>query len=57
MGSNPWLLHVKQFWAKNKSKGISYSQALKQAKATYTKKGAAKPAAKGKKGKKKKSSK
>ena len=47
---NLWLQHVKKFWAKNKSKGISYSQALKQAKATYTKKGASKPV----KGKKKK---
>ena len=54
--ANAWLKHLSAFYAKNK-KTMSYSQAMKAAKATYTKKGAAKPAAKGKKGKKKKSSK
>ena len=38
--ANPWLVHLKAFWAKNKSKGISYRQAMQQAKATYKKGGA-----------------
>ena len=38
MGSNPWLTHLKAFYAKNKSK-MSYAQAMKAAKASYTKKG------------------
>lgn len=36
--ANPWLTHLKAFYAKNKSK-MSYAQAMKAAKATYTKKG------------------
>ena len=38
-GSNPWLSHLKSFWAKNKGK-MSYRQAMVAAKKTYTKKGA-----------------
>ena len=34
--SNPWLIHLKAFYAKNKSR-MSYSQAMKAAKATYKK--------------------
>ena len=37
--ANPWLQHLKAFYQKNRSK-MSYSQAMKAAKATYTKKGA-----------------
>ena len=48
---NPWLVHLKAFYAKNKSK-MSYSQAMKAAKATYSKKGA-KSNGDAKKGKKK----
>jgi hypothetical protein len=40
MGSNPWMTHLKAYWAKNKSKGISYRQAMQEAKKTYSKKGA-----------------
>ena len=36
MAGNPWLSHLKAFYAKNKSK-MSYSQAMKAAKATYKK--------------------
>ena len=36
--ANPWLTHLKAFYAKNKST-MSYSQAMKAAKATYKKKG------------------
>ena len=35
--ANPWLIHLKKFWAKNKGK-MSYSQAMKEAKKTYKKK-------------------
>ena len=35
--SNPWLSHLKSFWAKNKGK-MSYRQAMVAAKKTYTKK-------------------
>ena len=49
--ANPWLTHLKAFYAKNKSK-MSYAQAMKAAKATYKKAPAAK--APKKKGKKKK---
>ena len=35
---NPWLTHLKAFYAKNKGK-MSYAQAMKAAKSTYTKKG------------------
>jgi hypothetical protein len=38
---NPWLSHLKAFYAKNKSR-MSYSQAMKAAKATYKKVGKAK---------------
>ena len=38
MAGNPWLIHLKAFWAKNKSK-MSYSAAMKAAKATYKKVG------------------
>ena len=34
---NAWLVHLKKFYAANKSK-MSYSQAMKAAKSTYTKK-------------------
>ena len=37
MAGNPWISHLKAFYAKNKSK-MSYSQAMKAAKASYTKK-------------------
>ena len=50
MPGNPWLAHLRAFWAKNKSK-MSYRQAMKAAKSSYTKVG--KTAAK--KGKKKRS--
>ncbi len=48
-GSNPWLQHVKKFWAANKGK-MSYRQALVAAKKTYKKTAtkAKKPAKKGK---------
>ena len=32
---NAWISHLKAYWAKNKSKGISYGQAMKQARASY----------------------
>ena len=35
--SNPWLIHLKQFWSKNKGK-MSYKAAMKAARATYKKK-------------------
>ena len=38
MAGNPWLSHLKAYWAKNKSKGISYRQAMQKAKLTYKKK-------------------
>ena len=38
---NPWIQHVKAFYAKNKGK-MSYAQALKAAKATYKKGGSQK---------------
>lgn len=34
---NPWLEHLKDFYAKNKDK-MSYKEAMKEAKKTYTKK-------------------
>jgi hypothetical protein len=49
--ANLWLKHLAAFYAKNK-KTMSYSQAMKAAKASYTKVGKT-----SKKGKKKKSSK
>ena len=50
--SNPWLIHLKAFYAKNKSR-MSYSQAMKAAKATY-KKGSSSVAEKKKKSKRRK---
>ena len=38
MAGNPWLAHLRAFWAKNKSK-MSYRQAMKAAKKTYKKVG------------------
>ena len=38
-GGNPWLAHLKSFWAKNKGK-MSYKAAMSAAKATYKKGGA-----------------
>jgi len=35
--TNPWLSHLKAYWAKNKGK-MSYSTAMKKARSTYTKK-------------------
>ena len=49
--ANPWLIHLKAFYAKNKSK-MSYRQAMKAAKSTYKKKGSV--VAQKTKGKKKK---
>ena len=46
--SNPWMVHLRQFWAKNKGK-MSYSAAMKAAKGTYSKVGAAGKGGKGKK--------
>jgi hypothetical protein len=34
--SNPWLIHLKAFYAKNKG-NMSYKEAMKKAKASYTK--------------------
>ena len=39
MAGNPWLAHLKAFWAKNKGK-MSYKAAMSAAKATYKKGGA-----------------
>ena len=41
MAGNPWLEHVRKFWAAKKSTGISYKKALQEAKKTYKKKGSA----------------
>ena len=46
---NAWLTHLKSFYAKNKSKGMSYSQAMKAAKATYKKTGKTKKKSQNKK--------
>jgi len=35
---NPWMDHVAKVWKKNKPKGKSYKETLKEAKATYKKK-------------------
>ena len=35
MAGNPWINHLRAYWAKNKSKGISYKQAMKNARASY----------------------
>ena len=47
---NPWIAHLKAFYAKNRTK-MSYAQAMKAARASYTKKGAsaAEPAKRAKK--------
>ena len=34
--SNPWINHLRSFWAKNKGK-MSYKAAMSAAKKTYTK--------------------
>jgi hypothetical protein len=52
MPGNPWLSHLRAFYSKNKSK-MSYRQAMKAAKASYTKKGAAAAPKKKRGGKKK----
>ena len=36
MAGNPWLIHLKKFYAANKGR-MSYAQAMKAAKATYKK--------------------
>jgi len=38
--SNPWLVHLKAYYAKNKASGMSYATAMKKAKLTYKKGGA-----------------
>ena len=40
MAGNPWLAHLKSFWAKNKGK-MSYKQAMVAARKTYSPKGSA----------------
>ena len=35
--SNPWLTHLKAYYAKHKSSGISYRDAMVAAKKTYKK--------------------
>ena len=37
MAGNPWLVHLKAYYAKNKSSGMSYATAMKEAKKTYRK--------------------
>ena len=37
MGKNLWLDHLRAYWQKHKSKGISYRQAMVEAKKTYRK--------------------
>ena len=39
--SNPWLTHLRAYYAKHKASGMSYSTAMKKAKATYKKKSGA----------------
>ena len=34
--SNPWISHLRSFWAKNKTK-MTYKQAMVAAKKTYSK--------------------
>ena len=41
MAGNPWLAHLKSFWAKNKGK-MSYKQAMVSAKKSYKPKSKAK---------------
>jgi hypothetical protein len=50
--ANLWLKHLAAFYAKNKSK-MSYSQAMKAAKASYTKVGKPSKAGRKKKSQKK----
>jgi len=38
--ANPWLVHLKGFWQKNKGK-MSYKQAMVAAKKTYSRKASA----------------
>ena len=42
--ANAWITHLKAFYQKNKSK-MSYAQAMKAARASYSKKGATTDAA------------
>ena len=35
--ANAWLAHLKAFWTKHKGKGMSYKQAMIEAKKTYRK--------------------
>ena len=51
--ANRWLIHLKKFYAANKSK-MSYAQAMKAAKATYKKGATAEAPKKKKRGRKKK---
>ena len=37
MAGNPWLAHLKAYWAKHKGKGMSYKQAMVDARKTYKK--------------------
>ena len=39
MGANPWLVHLKKVWAKEKPKGKSYRATMMLAKKSYRKKG------------------
>ena len=36
---NPWISHLRAYWSKNKSKGISYKKAMQEARKTYKKVG------------------
>ena len=38
--ANAWISHLKAFWSKNKGK-MSYKQAMKEARKSYTPKGSA----------------
>jgi len=39
MGANPWLVHLKSVWAREKPKGKSYRATMILAKKSYKKKG------------------
>jgi len=54
MPASSWIAHVKSVYAAGKSGGLTYSQAMKKAAATYKKKA---PAPKKRKGRKKKAQK
>jgi hypothetical protein len=52
--ANPWILHLKAFWSKNKGK-MSYKKAMSEARKSYSPKGsAAEPKKKVKKRRRKK---